>query len=84
MFIELAGHDFEKMWSLAHCWADSQRLAHGARTGLLAPEVLGPKAISPRLGSDPNTVGNWRRRFAERRLEGLYNEPPLRGTAPDR
>ncbi len=26
-------------------------------------------------GADPNTVGKWRRRFAERRLEGLYDEP---------
>ena len=28
-----------------------------------------------RVGGDANTVGRWRRRFAERRLDGLYDEP---------
>ena len=28
-----------------------------------------------RVGTDANTVGRWRRRFAERRLDGLYDEP---------
>ena len=33
------------------------------------------KAIVERVGADANTVGKWRRRFAERRLDGLYDEP---------
>ena len=33
------------------------------------------KAIVERLGADANTVGKWRRRFAENRLDGLYDEP---------
>ena len=33
------------------------------------------KAIVERLGADANTVGKWRRRFAEHRLDGLYDEP---------
>ena len=38
-------------------------------------EGLENKAIVERLGADANTVGKWRRRFAERRLDGLYDEP---------
>ena len=33
------------------------------------------KAISLRVGAAPNTVGKWRRRFAEHRVAGLYDEP---------
>jgi transposase-like protein len=31
--------------------------------------------VAARLGIDPDTVGKWRRRFAEHRLEGLWDEP---------
>jgi transposase len=31
--------------------------------------------VAVRLGIDPDTVGKWRRRFAEHRLEGLWDEP---------
>ncbi|MCK1612275.1 helix-turn-helix domain-containing protein, partial [Bradyrhizobium sp. 136] len=33
------------------------------------------KVVASRLGVDPDTVGKWRRRFVERRLEGLLDEP---------
>jgi hypothetical protein len=33
------------------------------------------KDISLRVGAAPNTVGKWRRRFAEHRVAGLYDEP---------
>jgi transposase len=33
------------------------------------------KDICARVGASPNTVGKWRRRFAERRMEGLLDEP---------
>ena len=33
------------------------------------------KAIVERLGIDANTVGKWRRRFAQQRLDGFYDEP---------
>ncbi len=31
--------------------------------------------IAARLGVSPRTVGKWRRRFVERRLDGLHDEP---------
>ena len=53
----------------------AQGLARRARIVLAAAEGLENKAIVERLGTDANTVGRWRRRFAERRLDGLYDEP---------
>ena len=40
-----------------------------------AAEGLENKTIAAELGAAPDTVGVWRRRFAERRLEGLHDEP---------
>jgi transposase len=50
-------------------------LARRARIVLAAADGLQNKEIAALLGSDPNTVGKWRRRFAERGLDGLYDEP---------
>ena len=35
----------------------------------------------PYLGADANTVGKWRRRFAECGFDGLYLDPPERALA---
>ena len=53
----------------------AQGLARRARIVLLAADGLENKTIVEIVGTDPTTVGKWRRRFAERRLEGLYDEP---------
>ena len=47
-----------------------------------AAEGTENKAIARSLGSDANTVGKWRRRFARHRVAGLYDEP--RSGAPRR
>ncbi len=73
--IELSGRELEELEGLARRRRTAQGLARRARIVLLAAEGLENKAISTRLGADPNTVGKWRRRFAERRLDGLYDEP---------
>ncbi len=53
----------------------SQRTATRARIVLACSEGLDNKAVAARLGICPATVGTWRRRFVERRLEGLVDEP---------
>jgi transposase len=50
-------------------------LARRARIVLLAAEGLENRMIAVELAAAPDTVGKWRRRFAERRMDGLYDEP---------
>src|SRR5580693_3499608 len=45
-----------------------------SRMILLAAEGLANDAIARRIGVSSVTVGVWRRRFVERRLEGLLDE----------
>jgi transposase-like protein len=52
----------------------AQGLAQRARIVLLAAEGAENKDISLRVDAAPNTVGKWRRRFAEHRLDGLRRE----------
>jgi transposase len=53
----------------------TQRLATRARIVLACAEGLDNKAVAAKLGLCSATVGTWRRRFVERRLEGLADEP---------
>ena len=53
----------------------AQGLARRARIVLAAAAGLQNKQIVECLGIDANTVSKWRRRFAERRCAGLYDEP---------
>ena len=53
----------------------TQRLAQRARIVLACAEGLDNKPVAAKLGVCPATVGTWRRRFVERRLEGLADEP---------
>ena len=53
----------------------SHGTARRARIILLAADGLSNTAIAEKLGVSRLTVGTWRRRFAERRLEGLDDEP---------
>jgi len=54
----------------------SQALALRCRI-VLACAVVGAanKQVAADLGVSPNTVNKWRRRFVDRRLEGLVDEP---------
>jgi transposase len=56
-----------------------RRTAHGlarrAEIVLLAAAGLQNKEIAARINTHAETVGTWRRRFAERGLDGLYDEP---------
>ena len=53
----------------------SHGAARRARIVLLAAGGLSNTAIAGKLGVSRRTVGLWRARFAERRLEGLDDEP---------
>ena len=73
--IELTQAERLELEGLAGRRRTSQGLARRARIVLAAAEGLQNKEIAAALGSDPNTVGKWRRRFAEQGLDGLYDEP---------
>src|SRR5579859_3643821 len=53
----------------------TQRLATRARIVLACAEGLDNKQVAARLGVNTVTVGKWRKRFLEDRLEGLTDEP---------
>jgi transposase len=73
--IELSAAQRRELEGLARRRKTSQGLARRARIVLAAADGHQNKAIAARLGSDPNTVGKWRRRYWEAGLEGLYDEP---------
>lgn len=53
----------------------AQALALRARIVLACAEGGQNTEVAARLGLDRATVGKWRRRFAERRVNGLHDEP---------
>jgi transposase-like protein len=83
--IDLTPGERRELESLASRRRTAQGLAQRARIALLAAEGVENKDISLRVGAAPNTVGKWRRRFAEHRVEGLsLRRAPSRRAAPDR
>ncbi len=73
--IELTDRERVELEGLAKRRRTAQGLARRAQIVLLAAEGAENKLISTRLHSNKDTVGMWRRRFAERRVDGLYDEP---------
>ena len=61
--------------SLAARRNTAQALALRARIVLGCAEGKRNKEVASRLGVDQGTVGKWRRRFVEQRLDGLRDEP---------
>src|SRR6059036_2828452 len=61
--------------SLANRRNTAQALALRARIVLACAEGGQNKVIAARLGVDRQTVGKWRRRFLEHRLDGFRDEP---------
>jgi len=53
----------------------AQALAQRARIILACAEGLENKAVGQELGVHAMTVGKWRRRFLDQRVEGLHDEP---------
>src|ERR1700744_487306 len=52
-----------------------QALAERARIILAAANGLNNKEIAAKVGVCAATAGTWRNRFADRRMDGLYDEP---------
>ncbi len=53
----------------------SQALAQRSRIVLACAEGKGNTAVATELGLCKQTIGKWRNRFVERRLDGLLDEP---------
>ena len=73
--LELEEAERAELSSLASRRSTAQALALRARIILACAEGGQNKVIAGRLGLDRETVGKWRRRFVEHRLEGLRDEP---------
>jgi transposase len=73
--IELTGEEEQELRNFAGRRRTAQGLARRARIVLLAAEGMENKEICAALDVDANTVGKWRRRYAEHRIDGLLDEP---------
>lgn len=64
---------------LLESWARRSRsapaLARRARVVLACAKGLDNKTVAKKLRMAPQTVGRWRSRFVEQRVDGLYDEP---------
>ena len=60
-------------WTQRHRTA--QALAVRSRIVLLCAQGLRNTAVAVQLRVSPQMVGKWRRRFVERRVDGLLDEP---------
>jgi transposase len=73
--IELSAAERSELESLARRRSTGQALAMRARIVLAAAEGLTNVRIAKQLGVFKSTAGRWRERFAEHRVDGLYDEP---------
>ena len=73
--ITLSQAERREFEGLARRRKTAQGLTRRARIVLAAADGLENKSIVDLVGTDASTVGKWRRRFAEHRLDGLYDEP---------
>jgi transposase len=71
----LSDEEREVLEGFARSRKGSHQLAYRARVILLAAKGVTDTEIARRVGRSRETVGSRRRRFLERRLDGLYDEP---------
>ena len=77
--IELTPDERKKLTQLAKGRRTPVRLVDRARMILLAADGVLNKDIAVQLGMKPHTVGQWRSRFADERLEGIKQDRPRGG-----
>jgi transposase len=71
----LSDEERAELQRIARRAKSAQALALRARIVLACADGLTNKDAAARVGVEPHTVSRWRRRFIERRLEGLDDEP---------
>jgi transposase len=71
----LADEERETLLRWSRRAKSSQALAQRCRIVLGCADGRSNQEVAAELGIWPQTVGKWRRRFLERRLEGLVDEP---------
>lgn len=73
----LSEHERAELASLAARRKTGQAMALRARIVLHCATGLENRQVAAELRIDKATVGKWRRRFVERRMEGLQDEPRI-------
>src|SRR6267154_1247109 len=73
--LKLNEDEKRELTSLAHRSRSAPALARRARIVLVCAEGHDNHAVARKLRVTPATVGKWRNRFVQDRLEGLYDEP---------
>jgi transposase len=73
--IVLSEEERSALEALASRRKSAQGMALRARIVLACAEEVESKQVAASLGVSADTVGKWRRRFADKRLDGLYDEP---------
>jgi transposase len=73
--VVLSDEEREQLEAWARRRKSAQALAQRSRIVLCAAEGLNNTEIAERLGIDRGMATKWRSRFAERRLDGLVDEP---------
>lgn len=75
VLLELSSDEVDQLTRWARRAKSSQALALRSKIVLACGEGLDSKAVAAKLGVSQPTVGKWRKRFAQRRLDGLVDEP---------
>lgn len=73
--LELLDKERRVLESFTRRHKTAQQLALRARIVLLCADGLSNMAVAQKLDTNRETVGRWRKRFVERRLDGLHDEP---------
>jgi transposase len=73
--IVLDDSELQALTALTRKHGAPQAIAERARIVLAAADGLKNKEIAEMLGVCAHTVGRWRNRFADARMDGLYDEP---------
>src|SRR5436190_23770405 len=73
--LDLSEAERAELMSLASRRKTAQALALRARIVLACAQGGQNKVVAAELGLDRQTVGKWRGRFVEHRVDGLHDEP---------